>query len=107
MKSLGAMVVASPPGDDPIDPNKLARMNRGPIAKIWDKVQALWKYIKDPNAPLAGKAIAIAALVYLVSPIDAVPDFIPLVGLGDDVSVITAAVIKLADDLRRYLPTIE
>lgn len=86
-----------------IDPDKLKRMNRGPIAKIWDKVVALWEYIKDPNAPLGGKAIAIAALVYLISPLDAVPDFIPG-GLLDDAGVITVAVAKLADDLRKYLP---
>ena len=57
-----------------------------------------------PNAPLAGKAIVTAALVYLVSPIDAVPDLIPIVGLTDDVGVLTLAFAKLATDLKKYLP---
>lgn len=56
-----------------------------------------------PNAPLAGKAIAIAALVYLLSPVDAIPDPIPLVGLTDDVGVLTLAFAKLATDLKKYL----
>ena len=99
----GVVAIASPSGDgDPIDPRKLARMNRGPIAKIWDQVLALWEFVKDPDAPLAGKAIAVGALIYLISPIDAVPDFIPFAGLLDDVSVIAAAVAKLANDLKKY-----
>ena len=58
-----------------------------------------------PNTPLAGKAIAIAiaALVYLLSPVDAIPDPIPLVGLTDDVGVLTLAFAKLATDLKKYL----
>lgn len=59
------------------------------------------RFLSDPNAPLAGKAIA--ALVSLVSPIDAVPDLIPLVGLTDAVGVPTLAFAKLATDLKQYL----
>ncbi len=86
-----------------IDPEQLKKMNKGPIAKIWEKVEALWEFILDPDAPIGGKAIAIAALIYLISPVDAVPDFLPG-GLLDDAGVITLAVAKLADDLRKYLP---
>ena len=83
--------------------DNLSKMNRGKVAEVWDKVMALWSFIKDPNAPWAGKAIAIGALLYLVSPIDAVPDFIPVVGLADDVGVIALAVAKLAGDMSKYL----
>lgn len=80
----------------------LSGMNRGKIADIWDKVMSLWKFIQDPEAPWAGKAIAIGALIYLVSPIDAIPDFIPVAGLTDDVGIILAAIAKLASDLKKY-----
>ena len=80
-------------------------MDRGPVAKVWEKVEARWRFLSDPNAPLAGKAIAIAALVYLVSPIDAIPDLIPLVGLTDDVGVITMTFAQLATDLKKDLPS--
>lgn len=93
---------ASPDDIQKIGSN-LDKMNRGKVAEVWDKVMALWSFIKDPNAPWAGKAIAIGALLYLVSPIDAVPDFIPVVGLADDVGVIALAVAKLAGDLSKYL----
>lgn len=42
---------------------KLSGMNRGKIAEIWDKVQALWKFVQDSEAPCGGKAIAIGALL--------------------------------------------
>lgn len=77
----------------------LAGMNRGPIAELWDTVVALWDLITDPGKGWAAKAIAIGALVYLVTPFDAVPDFIPVAGLLDDAGVIAAAVAVLAAEL--------
>lgn len=81
---------------------KLKDMNRGQIAKIWDEVMALWRFMVDPKAPWQGKAIAIAALLYLVSPLDVVPDFLPVIGLGDDVAVILFAIKQLGEDLKKY-----
>lgn len=64
------------------------KMNRGPLAKIWDKVVTLWEAFKSPNTPKHLKAIIIGGLIYMVSPIDLIPDFIPFFGLTDDVGVI-------------------
>ena len=77
-------------------------MKKGKLVEVWDKVMQLYRFIKDPNAPWAGKAIAIGALIYMISPVDAVPDFTPIIGLLDDVAIITAAVSKLASDLKKY-----
>ena len=77
-------------------------MKKGAIAKIWENVLALWALAKDPNAAWGSKALAIGALVYLVSPVDLIPDFIPVFGLTDDAAVVLAAVAKLASDLNRY-----
>ena len=82
---------------------ELGRMKRGPVAKLWNTVQALYSLAKDPHAGWWSKALAIAALVYLISPIDAIPDFIPIAGLTDDAGVIIATAAKLASDLRRYM----
>ena len=64
------------------------KMNRGPLAKIWNKVTTLWEAFKSPNTPTHLKAIIIGGLIYMVSPIDLIPDFIPFFGLTDDVGVI-------------------
>ncbi len=60
------------------------------------------RVLSDPNAPLAGKAIT--ARVSLVSPIDAIPDPMPLVGLTDAVGVLPPAFAQLAAGLKQYLP---
>ena len=88
--------------DVPEIARKLGAMNRGPVVKIWDKVQVLWSFIRDPEVAWAKKATAVGSLVYLVSPLDAVPDFIPAAGLLDDVAVILFVVQMLAESLKSY-----
>ncbi|PQO39239.1 hypothetical protein C5Y96_05110 [Blastopirellula marina] len=80
----------------------LIDMNRGPIKKIWHDVLTLWKMITDPNASWTSKAIAMGAVLYLISPLDGIPDLLPLVGLTDDAAVILAAVATLAFELKKY-----
>lgn len=77
-------------------------MKRGPIKKIWDLVLQLWELVCDPNAAWKSKATALGALLYLISPLDAIPDPIPVFGLMDDVGVIMAAVANLANELLKY-----
>ncbi len=81
---------------------KIGGMNRGPIKRIWYLVLQLWTLVCDPSVAWTAKAMAIGALLYLISPIDAVPDIIPIVGLADDVGVISAAVSALAVELKKY-----
>ncbi len=81
----------------------LEGMKRGRIAQIWPKIQALAQMIRDPQAAWKSKAVAIAALVYLISPLDALPDAIPFFGLADDAALILAVVSALAYELEKYL----
>lgn len=70
-----------------IDSN-LDKMNKGRIAKIWDKVLFLWEKVKSPEVPLRLKLTIAGALLYLILPADIIPDSLPGIGLIDDVSVI-------------------
>ncbi|MCF6228064.1 MAG: DUF1232 domain-containing protein [Planctomycetes bacterium] len=52
---------------------------------------ALYYLIRDPKMAFAAKSTAAVALLYFISPIDLVPDAIPLAGLLDDAAVMAAA----------------
>lgn len=78
----------------------------GPLKEIWKKVQALWELIKDPNAVPWAKALAISSLVYLISPVDLVPDMLPG-GLVDDAGVIIATIGSLGVIIDKYIKKIE
>ena len=55
-------------------------------------VVALWIAARDPRVPWYAKALAGAAAAYALSPIDLIPDFIPLLGHLDDLLIVPAAV---------------
>ena len=60
------------------------------------KSLCLWLVIKEGDAPIWAKTTAVSALGYLISPIDAIPDFMPIVGFTDDIAVIGVAAVTLA-----------
>ena len=65
--------------------------------------KALWLYYaaKQEGTPPWAKVVIFGALAYFISPIDAIPDAIPVFGLTDDLAVIAAAVgtvIQYVDD---------
>ena len=84
--------------------SKLPAMKKGVIAKVWDKVLFLWEKAKSPDVPLSLKITIIGALLYLVLPIDVLPDAIPGFGLVDDLAVILAVVREVS---KYALPKLE
>jgi uncharacterized membrane protein YkvA (DUF1232 family) len=73
------------------------------VKELWRVVPKLVRTIRelitDPGLPRAAKLALAAALAYLLSPIDLVPDLLPVAGLLDD--VLLAAVI--IDGLLNYV----
>ncbi|MDQ2893415.1 MAG: YkvA family protein [Pseudomonadota bacterium] len=49
---------------------------------------ALWLAARDPRTPWYAKAVAGAVAAYALSPIDLIPDFIPVFGYLDDVILV-------------------
>ena len=54
------------------------------------------------RVPVKSAVYAIGALVYFLSPLDLVPDFIPIIGLLDDAAIVAAVVTSLAKDLDAF-----
>ena len=57
------------------------------VRALPDLLRLIAKLLRDPLLPRAAKIALAAAMVYLASPIDLIPDFIPLVGYLDDLLV--------------------
>ena len=51
-------------------------------------VVALWLAARDPRVPWYAKAIAGTVAAYALSPIDLIPDFIPILGYLDDLIIV-------------------
>jgi uncharacterized membrane protein YkvA (DUF1232 family) len=52
----------------------------------------LWSLASDPRVPASRKALLGIAGAYIVSPIDLVPEWIPILGAVDDVAVMVLAI---------------
>jgi uncharacterized membrane protein YkvA (DUF1232 family) len=55
-------------------------------------VLALWILVRHPRTPWLAKAVAVAVVTYAVSPIDLIPDFIPVLGQLDDLILVPLGV---------------
>jgi uncharacterized membrane protein YkvA (DUF1232 family) len=55
-------------------------------------VHAVYLAARDPRTPWYAKALALAVAGYALSPIDLIPDFIPVVGYLDDVILVPAGI---------------
>ena len=57
-------------------------------ARLATYVIALWKLARHPQTPRAAKLTAMVVLAYVLSPIDLIPDFIPVLGQLDDLLIL-------------------
>ena len=53
-------------------------------ARLATYLLALWKLMKHPDTPRGPKIVAVVVLLYALSPIDLIPDFLPVIGQLDE-----------------------
>jgi uncharacterized membrane protein YkvA (DUF1232 family) len=75
------------------------------VKKVGSKVPflkdiiAMYYCLLDEKTPLTAKASIVLALVYFISPIDAIPDFIAFLGFTDNASVIASTLILIKSQM--------
>lgn len=78
------------------------------LQKYWKDVCEVFSLLKDwmagryPIIPWTVVATLVGALLYVLSPLDLIPDFIPVVGFTDDAGVFAMALSFAGSDLEKY-----
>jgi uncharacterized membrane protein YkvA (DUF1232 family) len=73
----------------PMVPGRLRAWAR----RIRRDVVALWLAAHDGRVPLAARLVAAAVAAYALSPIDLIPDFVPVLGYLDDVVLVPLGIL--------------
>ena len=78
---------------------KISRIAKRAGAKLVYAALLLFYTLQSDNISTKDKAIIIGALGYMISPLDVVPDAIPIVGLTDDMAVLLYVLKKIWVDV--------
>ncbi len=102
-------VVANPEGAEKILSKALKKIGKSKlIAAAVDELHTLIRLVKAymskeyREVPVVSIIAALGAIIYFVSPIDAIPDFIPGAGFTDDAAVIATVIIVIQSDLEDF-----
>ncbi|MFE8697909.1 YkvA family protein [Cytobacillus sp. FJAT-53684] len=85
-----------------------AKKNKTSLSGVWEKFQLLMELVKSWSngeyRDISKKTIVfmIASILYFVSPIDVIPDFLIGIGIVDDAAVITFALKQLSGELDKF-----
>ncbi len=76
--------------------------NDSRISAMWDRIQMMFEIAKHPKIWGAQVALWVgAALIYLVSPLDIIPDILPVVGLSDDIAALLLVLNRVSSAVRK------
>lgn len=80
----------------------------GPLGGIWQNFTALLRLLQAysrkeyTDIPWGSIVMVVIAIIYFVSPVDLVPDVIPVVGFVDDATVIAFVLRQIQGDLDKF-----
>lgn len=79
--------------------DKISKIAKRAGAKLVYAALILYYTLQSDKISVKDKAVIVAALGYLVSPLDVIPDAIPIAGLGDDLAVLIYVLNKVWGDV--------
>lgn len=80
----------------------------GPLSEFWRDLKTLLRMLKAytrrdyTHIAWGSLLLVVAAIIYFVSPIDLLPDWVPLAGFVDDAAVMVFVISQLRADLSRF-----
>ena len=81
---------------------------KGNLAEFQGSVRLLIRMVKAYSSgayrtlPWKSLVSIVAVLIYFVSPIDIIPDFLPVIGITDDVALVIWLIKTLGSDISKY-----
>ena len=81
---------------------------KGPLDQVWEQLQLIFQLFRDwfqgnyREIPFKSIIVLLAAVLYFLSPIDLIPDLIPLSGLIDDAGILALVISQFQSDLDNY-----
>ena len=82
--------------------------NKGDLEGVWAKLVLLFAVSKDyvngsyTEIPKRSIVAILGGLVYFLSPIDVIPDFVPALGFIDDIYILNLVYRQVLKDLEKY-----
>ena len=86
--------------------DKISRIAKRAGAKLVYAALILYYTLQSDKVSKTDKALIIGALGYMISPLDAIPDAIPIVGLTDDLGVLVYVLRKIWVNVEPEIKTI-
>jgi hypothetical protein len=68
---------------------------RGSAKRVMMEARILLRALRDPRTPMSARLIALGIVLYVVSPFDLIPDYVPLIGLLDDLLVAAIGIVVI------------
>ena len=80
--------------------DKLTQFAKSAGREVVEKALVLFYAASDPDTPKRAKAIIFSALGYFILPLDAIPDFTPILGFSDDLGAMALALATVAAHIK-------
>jgi uncharacterized membrane protein YkvA (DUF1232 family) len=74
----------------------------GGVTGLFSDMRLAWRLLREPRVPFLVKMLPVLALFYVISPLDFIPDVLPVLGQIDDLGILILS-LKL---FLRLCPTV-